>query len=86
MRHTKGPWKVDKSFGILEVCSDSYGIAKIDDNCGKELANAQLIACAPELLEALEECLNHFNYAEERASREYAEEVQKLINKAKGGL
>ena len=53
-KHTQGPWKIDTSFGELEVVSDAYGVAKIVSNCGKETANARLIAAAPEMLEALE--------------------------------
>jgi hypothetical protein len=68
MKHTKGPW-----------------IYNLQDNMTEEeCANVRLISAAPEMLEALEECLNHLNYAEERSSREFAEEVKVLIKKAKG--
>ena len=51
MKHTKGPWKIDASFGETEIVSDLACIAKIT---GLQIdANAQLIAAAPELLEAL---------------------------------
>jgi len=68
-KHTAGQWKpeynrVISSFNILK---DGYIIATINDDSTKEFeeveANAKLIAAAPELLEALKDCLFGLNIA-----------------------
>lgn len=86
MKHTKGPWTLTMYRNqALEIRGkDTRLVHKIELPDEEDGKNAYLIAAAPELLEALEDCLNHFNYAEERESREYAEEVKALIKKARG--
>ncbi len=67
MKHTPGPWTLEKQFKVLtniqqntttrvpyfEVGSDLRRLATVDSGMN-DGANAQLIATAPELLEALE--------------------------------
>lgn len=64
-KHTKGPWtttliKNDLSMngvGIVEVNGPKGIICNLEESTIEEtLANAQLIAASPEMLEALEEC------------------------------
>ena len=80
-------WKIDRSKGlplaVIEDTEDGYGVAEIDilhENSGD---NAQLIATAPELLEALKNCIVDAKQdlsKKERLERiEYAEII---INKA----
>lgn len=57
MPHTPGPWRVvhtadDRTFIDTEESNDSF-IAQVDRNAPEYEDNAQLIAAAPELLEAL---------------------------------
>ena len=58
-QHTPGPWRVnmdceDAFLGKISVeAGNSYYIAQVDEG-RSQLANARLIAAAPELLEALE--------------------------------
>ncbi len=46
MKHTPGPWRLNEKF--TTVSSETEHIASVDT-----LANARLIAAAPEMLEAL---------------------------------
>lgn len=59
-KHTPGPWKV--SYTKISVITAENGavIAKVNkiDGLVNLQANARLIAAAPELLEALIECLD----------------------------
>ena len=67
MSHTPGPWAVKSDFiGPLRIESTEGTVALVgtplnvdDENFGRsEIANAGLIAAAPDLLTALEELLN----------------------------
>ncbi len=69
--HTYGNYGLSglrKSWGFkISAIDDKKEIAKIDcdnkdDNFGEEQANAQLIATAPELLEALEKAEQDINW------------------------
>lgn len=55
VKHTPGPWTVEYSSGVdlAHVKTENHGIAWTSDD------NARLIAAAPELLNALELCLEH---------------------------
>jgi hypothetical protein len=70
VKHTRGPWQVlppEEGVGYLRVRGTHFGlrykIANVHDekpSClpdGEAQANAELIAAAPELLEALEKAL-----------------------------
>ena len=58
MTQTPGPWKVDRdNTGPGVYCADWE--TRIADVCGDNLANARLIAAAPEMLEALHTALRH---------------------------
>ena len=54
--HTPGPWEVQ---GDLVVRPDGYSVAECQaqEVDGQYYANARLIAAAPDLLEALGQCL-----------------------------
>lgn len=72
-RHTPGPWRFEKEYDEFVIIgrpewparrkgvAGEWSVARIDDQSGvepgEELANARLIATAPELLQALEECI-----------------------------
>lgn len=66
MKHTPGPWRLEKGkFDWQLYGNDGYNIssfniydAEIEDEPELEKANAQLIAAAPEMLEALKEARN----------------------------
>lgn len=67
-KFTKGPWefRTDKDgtpyvgTGIFKIVESIWGTTPSVDGTVKDdrIANAHLIAAAPELYEALEECLN----------------------------
>ena len=61
-KFTKGPWKAAEGLCGPIVCrldDEQHTIAVMTDQCPdtEEWGNAQLLAAAPALLEALEECL-----------------------------
>lgn len=60
MSHTPGPWEVVEADEIYVVHAGSYTIATMGDPKSlmaheEKLANARLIAAAPELLDALKD-------------------------------
>lgn len=103
---TKGKWQMttsalecDHNTEVATIWGDSeYGegatlIAHIDKGAGNEkaIANAQLIAAAPELLEALTKCkdvlqdnLKAWQYKNEKAMLEAYKQAEETINKALG--
>lgn len=71
-KHTPGPWKAGKELSsrssewlIAMDCGDrgrGIAIAETVPATGRELANARLIAAAPELLEALQNLMTRVQY------------------------
>lgn len=60
-KHTPGPWTALRASvisGPFVICPRVHAGARmsIDDSCAAAEANARLIAAAPELLAALEDC------------------------------
>lgn len=92
-KHTPGPWVLDghnlssiihcvKERGNPEakhLCGDYETIARCEDENWK--ANARLIAAAPDLLEALEMCLDCLA---ENGVKEAQEKARAAIEKATG--
>lgn len=65
MKHTKGPWKIETHAGNVEVWHQDTHVTTINKNAkasyeitAMDVANAHLIAAAPEMLEALEKALH----------------------------
>lgn len=97
-KHSKGPWKVEKHNGKLEVWSNNHFIATPEhelffsaEKHGLKEANARLIAAAPELLEMLKRTQGHLLARmgtvpkEQRAGMsQFINEVDALITKAEG--
>ena len=58
-KHTPGPWKVDEAedlpLAVIEDTADGHGIAELGERNPCSVANARLIAAAPDLLAALEQ-------------------------------
>ena len=82
MKHTKGPWKLNKVDHLLLI-EDHYSIVatiepQLHDN---EMDNAKLIAAAPEMLEVLE-LYEGIDDLESQAR--FTEAVIKVIKKARG--
>lgn len=91
MSHTPGPWVIDSAY--LRVLSERGPVAAVLKwpNPLEHSDNLRLIAAAPELLDALKECVDNFNFsriAMDRESRELAgqlvDEYRKVIAKAEG--
>ena len=89
MTHTKGPWTVaklsgDKDIFIDTACGLSIGsLYSVEVGTEETQANARLISAAPEMLAALEDCLN-FITAKDDEAQDFKDEVRQLIKKAKG--
>jgi hypothetical protein len=93
-KHTPGPWiatydgTVSLTSGKERKVANAYapGVGYVDDGTGTgyedywatATANAHLIAAAPDMLEALEECLLYLNNDETR------DLARAAISKAKG--
>ena len=88
-QHTPAPWSVIKGSpqaGIITAPNRSLGIAEVFGGGETDIANAQLIAAAPNLLVALEQCvpliIAHANYSGEGVST--LQVARLAIAKAKG--
>ncbi len=93
-KFTPGPWKVSKSPDYFE---NGATVIRAENNCviavltdldwpipkARE-ANANLIAAAPELLEALEELSNRAHYADGGFYEDMIVKAEKAIKKALG--
>jgi len=84
MKHTNGPWKI-KDIDPNWIYKGAHLICKVTDSNGdknitdRNMANAQLIASAPELLEALEHLI-HYDFGDSVG----AIKARNAIKKAKG--
>jgi hypothetical protein len=108
MKHTPGPWKVYETSHrqsgpggeqIFKVAKSGFGGGLIADvscwwvSTAAAMANARIIAAAPDLLEALElvyndwEALQHFDSGENAqiVKAKVRKIVNTALNKAKGG-
>ena len=79
-KHTPGPWRLDTWNGWL-LCAEEVGIVKFDMN-RTLLADAKLIAAAPELLAALEVAVEYFERHEICCVAH--DDAKAAIKKAKG--
>ena len=95
-KHSPGPWKADlclDGWGIHEVQrADGLSIARLaqmqtafapDDQEG--IANALLIAAAPDLLKALSAMLTHMGMDEDEWNKPTFDQARAAIAKATGG-
>lgn len=92
-KHTPGPWRVGNHYsevigdmpanppfrGMTDECVKHYGGYLIAESCAE--ADARLIAAAPELLDALESCIN---YGAMTGDKWVTEKVLDAIAKARG--
>jgi hypothetical protein len=82
MKHTPGPWTVKSDRISIQVAAadDDVSICELwrRGNHELELANANLMAAAPDLLEALEDLVDEYGVAVS------TEKVKAAIAKARG--
>lgn len=87
MKHTKGKWTVENieciasNGGCYVVDKDGEDLAKVCGVNEEAIANANLIASAPEMLEMLKYTLKYF---QDNTDLEGLEMYEKLIAKAEG--
>ena len=87
MSHTPGPWRTfvwnefagEAVIQNVSVITDNVDIAYFRRATDEVMANAQLIAAAPDLLEALEDLVDEYGVAVS------TEKVKAAIAKARGG-
>ncbi len=90
MSHTPGPWHIGNIVGGRFVfAADGYAVADATvyhrNHDDQHLANARLIALAPEMLEALYQYRSDMRYPPEADSRERRIElIEALIARATG--
>jgi len=88
MKHTKGPWDVvvrstEKGIsGYVGANNSTEVLATVECPNEQGMSNAQLIAAAPEMLEALEEFLRCGPNAGH--NRDLLELIESVIKKARG--
>ena len=93
MSHTPGPWELahEQHSRYCHVNSVDWGMFAsvvvrmqgMDCDCPEGLANARLIAAAPELLEAAEKAL-HYMRLHKYADQAWADDLASAISKARG--
>lgn len=82
--HTPGPWAIGKYGKVTTPDGETLlvdGVSLPMNHDPEAIANARLIAAAPELLEALEKMLE---YAESEGSNKEIESARDLLNRVKG--
>lgn len=95
MSHTKGPWKIDETYGLIVDESNQLEIAALHASANgpkERLANARLIAAAPELLELARHCLSEWEKPTDGVQKgeliarlsNYSDFARALIKKAEG--
>lgn len=74
--HTRGPWRYEAETKTIRSVPANYWLASMDswDGAVDSVANARLIAAAPELLEALKEARQYAELKLEGFRREYSEQ------------
>lgn len=87
-KHTRGPWKLEPQInGDISIHSTTCGcLAIIPTQIHQYQKNAQLIAAAPDLLEALKACVSQLDDACFVDAVEAYEKGKAAIKKAEGGV
>ena len=89
-KHTPGPWFIRETPNRIEVCTDDcgegawfpiWGVADVAPR-SEGLANAQLIAAAPELLETLEHLAQRSDDLDTYSAEYYRSEMRRCIEDA----
>lgn len=86
-KHRPGPWQACNYDGRCRVIlGDDMRIAVVLGDHDESAANARLIAAAPDLLEALERCLNFIENTESEMgdTLECGDKARAAIARAKG--
>lgn len=95
-KHTPGPWKIGGGLIYAEGVNAPVEIATVHSYCRDNLrrhspaqtiadSNARLIAAAPELIDALRECVNALANGRDAETRRHAAQIAvDAIDKAEG--
>jgi len=79
MKHTPGPWKFDDNYGCIVAPDDTTVIASLEPDADSPVANALLIAAAPDLLEACKRMIAISNlWIASQVTIEHADEASAL--------
>ena len=86
-KHTPGPWAIyvnaHSDIVIRKMSKDGYELCSIA-RVSSGYANARLIASAPELLEALTDCVEHMHWTQPQGEAAL-KKAKAAIAKATGG-
>lgn len=86
MKHTPGPWTAISSDRGVLIDSPTAMVAKVPFSGSQADADGQLIAAAPDLLEALERVLNDFCSSKFEVSLESIKQASDAVVKATGSV
>ena len=86
LKHTPGPWEASRTFRVQTVCAPHITICHTDTfgTAGQAHHNAQLIAAAPELLEALKDLLRDAQDRLTEVPDELYHRCREIITRAEG--
>ncbi|MBX3018004.1 MAG: hypothetical protein KF767_08950 [Bdellovibrionaceae bacterium] len=84
-KHTPGPWDVNVySYPLTPRLFGVNWKQQEKRDASEDLANARLIAAAPEMLEALEDVLAFLNIKRTGIENSLAKQVERALAKARG--
>lgn len=86
MKHTPGPWTAISSDRGVLIDSPTVMVAKVPFSGDQAEADGQLIAAAPDLLEALKRVLNDFSGGKFEVSFESIKQASDAVFKATGSV
>jgi hypothetical protein len=88
-KHTKGPWDWKDDMGLVIGPSydpSGFPVAEVIGHPGEAFANAQLIACAPELLDALMNLSNYLDRGKDPVLDVLLAQAESVLTKATRSL
>lgn len=80
MKHTPGPWRYEGATKTIRSTPANYWVATMDswDGAVDNVANARLIAAAPEMLDVLKVVKAHLDWVTQETRRKWSMRDQRM--------